>query len=110
MHVKAPMKTGYVYIMTNKQEGVLYIGVTSDLIRRVYEHKHGLGDGFTKKYHLHQLVYFESVDDMNAAIAREKKLKNWHRQWKINHISQHNPLWRDLYPEICGIDAETSSA
>lgn len=103
-------KTGYVYILTNKQEGVLYIGVTSDLIRRIYEHKQGFVEGFTKRYNLHRLVYYEAVDDMESAIAREKQLKNWHRPWKLNLISQFNSSWHDLYFELCGLDAETSSA
>ncbi len=107
------MKTGYVYILTNKPEGTLYIGVTNNLIRRVWEHKEKLVEGFTKTYHLDQLVYYEIADDMYAAISREKQLKRWHRQWKLNLISQFNPYWHDLYPRICGQivkDAETSSA
>lgn len=107
------MKTGYVYILTNKPEGTLYIGVTSDLVRRVHEHKQKVIEGFTKDYCLDQLVYYELADDINSAISREKQLKRWHRPWKLNLISQFNPYWRDLYPEICGeivTDAETSSA
>ena len=84
------MKQPAVYIMASKKLGVLYIGVTSDLKRRVYEHKNDLVDGFTKKYLVHRLVYFESTSDINAAIAREKQLKAWKRQWKIELIEK---LW-----------------
>ncbi|MBY0354648.1 MAG: GIY-YIG nuclease family protein [Rickettsiales bacterium] len=91
---------GYVYIMTNRKDGVLYTGVTADLIRRVYEHKEGVVEGFTKRYHLKTLVYFERHDDIEAALQREKNIKHYVRQWKIDLIQQQNPLWHDLYPEI----------
>lgn len=105
------MKAGYVYILSNKPEGALYIGVTSDLIKRIYEHRTKAIKGFSRKYHLHHLVYFEVLDEIADAIVREKQLKNWHRQWKVNLISDVNPYWRDLYPELVGEkDAETSSA
>ena len=94
------MKTYFVYIMASKKLGVLYIGVTSDLKRRVYEHKNDLVDGFTKKYLVHRLVYFESTSDINAAIAREKQLKAWKRQWKIELIENENPDWNDLYDSL----------
>lgn len=99
------MKAGYVYIMASKPRGTLYIGVTSDLIRRVYEHKEGLIDGFTKQYGCKTLAHYEIADTMEAAIMREKKLKNWHRHWKINLVERDNPDWKDLYntfmdPEI----------
>jgi len=74
--------------------------VTSDLVKRVHEHRHGLADGFTRKYGVHQLVYFELADDMPAAIAREKQIKKWNRAWKIALIERDNPQWRDLYGDI----------
>lgn len=89
-------KKGYTYIITNKKNGVLYIGVTSNLSKRIYEHKNGLMDGFSKKYNLKKLVYYEICDDITNAIQREKQLKNWHRDWKINLIEKENPNWDDL--------------
>ncbi len=93
------MKQYYVYILTNKTNNVLYIGVTNDLVRRMYEHKNKLVEGFTKKYNLKKLVYFEVTDDVKSAITREKQLKNWHRDWKINIINEQNPDWKDLSEE-----------
>lgn len=90
----------HVYILSNKFEGSLYIGITNDLIRRVYEHKQRIGDGFTKKYNLTELVYAEEFDNPNDAIAREKQLKNWRRAWKINLIESINPNWNDLYESL----------
>jgi putative endonuclease len=90
-------KQYYVYIMASKRQGMLYIGVTSDLIKRVYEHKNDLADGFTNKYHIHNLVYFEITEDVNSAISREKQLKKWNRAWKIALIEKNNPEWLDLY-------------
>ncbi len=90
------MKTYYVYIMTNKKNGTLYIGVTGNLERRVYEHKQKLIEGFTKKYNLHKLVYYESGTDVSSAITREKQLKKWLRKWKIELIEKENPDWVDL--------------
>lgn len=89
------MKNFYVYIMSNKSK-TLYIGVTNDLARRIYEHKNKLIDGFTKKYNLTMLIYFEVVNSVEDAIRREKQLKNWHRQWKINLIESINKEWKDL--------------
>lgn len=89
-----------VYILSNKPKGTLYVGVTSDLIRRVWEHKSNAVKGFTQKYNLHNLVYFELHSDVYAAITREKQLKKWYRSWKINLIEKHNPTWKDLYNEI----------
>lgn len=104
------MKSYYVYILASKPHGTLYIGVTNDLIRRVYEHAHGLTEGFTKKYKVHRLVYFEETSSIEGAITREKQLKNWHRDWKKNLIERENPFWDDLYPAITGVmDPETSS-
>jgi putative endonuclease len=90
------MRQYYVYILTNKTNKVLYIGITNDLERRIFEHKNKLVDGFTKKYNLMKLIYYEATDDVEAAIKREKQLKNWHRDWKINLINQFNPEWRDM--------------
>jgi len=86
----------YVYILTNKNNKVLYIGVTNDLERRIFEHKNKLVEGFTKKYNLNKLIYYEMTEDINSAIEREKQLKNWHRDWKINLIKSFNPMWKDL--------------
>lgn len=88
------------YIMTNKRNGTLYIGVTSDLIRRVYEHKNGTIDGFTKRYDLHVLVYFEMFERIEDAIQREKHLKSWRRSWKLRLIEDRNPHWHDLWEEV----------
>jgi putative endonuclease len=93
----------YVYILANKPNGTLYIGVTNDLVRRVWEHRTDAVEGFTRKYGVHALVYFEALDDPRSAIEREKKLKRWRRAWKISLIVKDNPEWRDLYDEIaCG--------
>jgi putative endonuclease len=89
-----------VYILASRRNGTLYVGVTSDLVKRVYEHKQDLADGFSKKYGVHQLVYFELAKDMLSAIAREKQIKKWKRAWKVELIERANPEWRDLYPEI----------
>jgi putative endonuclease len=86
--------------MSNHKNGTLYIGVTSNLPARVFEHKSELIEGFTKKYHLHNLVYYEVYEDVRSAITREKQLKKWKRNWKINLIKKMNPQWRDLYPDI----------
>jgi putative endonuclease len=94
------MSYAYVYIMASKKNGTLYTGVTSDLVKRVYEHKNNFVDGFTKKYKVHNLVYFEPHDDILAAINREKQIKKWNRQWRINLIEKQNSDWRDLYNEI----------
>ncbi len=93
------MKQYYVYILTNKTNKVLYIGVTNDLVRRMYEHKNKLVEGFTKKYNLRKLIYIEATHDIKSAITREKQLKNWHRDWKLNLIKEHNPSWKDLSEE-----------
>jgi len=91
------MNTYYVYIMASKKNGTLYIGVTNDLIKRVYAHKNDLVEGFTKKYGVHQLVYYEQTEDVKSAIQREKQLKKWNRSWKIELIEKMNPEWKDLY-------------
>ena len=90
------MKDYYIYILTNKKHGTLYIGITNNLMRRIYEHKNGIIKGFTKKYNLDKLVYFEQTTDINAAIQREKRLKKWNRAWKIELIESINPEWKDL--------------
>ena len=92
----------YVYILASKIGGTLYIGVTNDLIRRVFEHKSKFVRGFTKKYDVVKLVYYEQYDDIENAIQREKRLKKWNRQWKIRLIEEKNPNWDDLYPGIAG--------
>jgi putative endonuclease len=89
-------KQYYVYILTNKKNKVLYIGVTNDLERRMFEHKNKLIDGFTKKYNLNKLIYYEVTGNVLSALEREKQLKNWHRDWKINLIDKFNPEWKDL--------------
>ena len=93
-------KRGYVYFMSNRKGGVNYIGVTSDLVQRVYQHKEGLADGFTKKYNLKILVYFEYHDSIVEAILAEKKLKNIRREKKVGIIERENPEWKDLYETI----------
>ena len=93
-------KTYFVYIITNKRNGTLYIGFSSGLRGRIYQHKNKMVDGFSKEHGLDRLVYYESTEDVNAAIAREKQLKKWKRQWKINAIEKFNPEWRDLYDDL----------
>ena len=93
-------KQAAVYILANKRNGTLYVGVTSDLIKRIWEHKHNIIKGFTKKYGVHTLVYYEQHVDMLTAITREKQLKKWNRAWKIELIEVHNPEWNDLCNEI----------
>ena len=94
-------KTFCVYILCSKRNGTLYTGVTSDLVKRVYEHKHGLMEGFTKKYGVHRLVWYEIHDSPIQAIEREKQIKAWKRAWKLKLIEKENPEWRDLYEDIC---------
>lgn len=94
------LKTYYVYILASKRNGTLYTGVTNGLIRRVYEHKNDLTQGFTKKYKVHKLVYFECTENIAAAITREKQIKAWRREWKIELIEKQNPDWFDLYEKL----------
>jgi len=94
------MNQYYVYILAGKRNGTLYVGVTKDLVKRCYEHKYDLVEGFTKKYQVHTLVYYETHDNAIEAIAREKQIKKWNRSWKIRLIEEMNPDWRDLYDEI----------
>lgn len=90
----------YVYLLASRPQGTLYIGVTNDLTRRVHEHKTDAVPGFTKKYAIHRLVYFETHDSIEAAIVREKQIKEWKRDWKIQLLEKENPRWEDLYPSI----------
>lgn len=90
----------YVYILTNKHNTVLYTGITNDIKRRCYEHKHKIVEGFTAKYNVSKLVYYEYFEDVNAAIQREKQIKGWLRRKKIELINSINPEWRDLYEEL----------
>jgi putative endonuclease len=89
-----------VYLLASKRDGTLYIGVTSDIIKRVWEHKSDLVDGFSKRYSVHLLVWYEQHIDMTAAIQREKAIKKWKREWKINLIEEQNPEWEDLYESL----------
>lgn len=89
-----------MYILASKKNGTLYTGVTSNLIKRVYEHKNNLVKGFTQKYNIHNLVYYEVYNDVYKAITREKRVKKWKRQWKIELINKLNPDWKDLYNDI----------
>jgi putative endonuclease len=93
----------YVYILASKVGGTLYIGVTNDLIRRIAEHRLNSVEGFTEKYHVVRLVYFEQFDDPENAIKREKRLRKWNRAWKIRLIEENNRNWDDLYPGISGV-------
>jgi putative endonuclease len=94
-------KEYYIYLLTNKHNNVLYTGVTNDLIRRIYEHKNKLQKGFTEKYNVDRLVYYEMYNDISDAITREKQIKGWTRKKKNELISQFNPKWKDLYEDIC---------
>ena len=92
--------TYFVYLLASRKDGTLYLGVTRDLVRRVYEHKTKAASGFTSRYDVRRLVWLEIYDDPSSAIAREKQLKKWQRAWKIELIEKENPDWRDLYEEI----------
>lgn len=94
------MKQYCVYILTNKNNTALYIGVTNNLQKRIWEHKNKITKGFTKKYNCEKLVYFEQTENVYSALEREKQLKNWRRQWKENLISKSNPEWKDLFDEL----------
>lgn len=89
-----------MYILASQRNGTLYIGVTNDLIRRVYEHKNGLVEGFTKKYNVKNLIYYEATTDVNGALQREKQLKKWNRKWKLDLIESENPNWKDLSEDL----------
>jgi putative endonuclease len=94
------MKSYYVYVLASRRNGTLYIGVTNDLVRRVYDHKNGTMEGFAKTYGIHTLVYYETYTNVHDALTREKRLKKWKRQWKIDLIEKENPDWKDLYSRI----------
>lgn len=94
------MAGGYVYILTNKPNGILYVGVTNDLVRRIFEHRSKSVAGFTKRYGLDRLVHFEQFGDIRNAIQREHNVKHWSRAWKVRLIVANNPAWDDLYPAI----------
>jgi putative endonuclease len=95
------MNVSYVYIMASQRHGTLYVGATTDLIKRIWEHKNKFVPGFTERYDVNQLVYYEVHQTIMEAARREKRFKNWCRQWKIEMIEKFNPAWRDLYDEIC---------
>jgi putative endonuclease len=90
----------YIYILASKPYGTLYIGVTNDLVRRVWEHKNGFVEGFTKNYNVHLLVYYEQCESVESTITREKQLKKWKRRWKLDLIEKMNPGWKDLYTRL----------
>ncbi len=96
------MKTYYVYMIASKRNGTLYTGITSDLVKRVYEHKEGVVEGFTKRYGIKMLVWYETTEDVQSAIKREKNIQAWKRQWKLELIEKMNPEWKDLWEEITG--------
>jgi len=95
------MKNYYVYMLSSKRNGTLYIGVTSDFVKRLYEHKHGIVEGFTKKYGIYTFVWYEIHESAESAINREKQIKKWKRAWKLKLIEKENPNWIDLYENIC---------
>lgn len=90
----------YVYLLASRKQGTLYLGVTNDLVRRTYQHKEKLLPGFSARYDVRRLVWFEIYDDPTSAIEREKQIKKWRRDWKIHLIETENPEWKDLYPDI----------
>ena len=98
----------FVYMLASKPQGTLYVGVTNDLMRRVYEHREGLLPGFTKKYGVKMLVWYSAYGDINDAIACEKRIKRWRRDWKKNLIEQDNPHWVDLYPALSNAGSRTA--
>jgi putative endonuclease len=100
LEIKDMSRQFYVYIVTNRRYGALYVGVTNDLVRRAYEHRSKVVSGFTERYGLVRLIYFEIFDDSTTAIAREKQLKKWHRDWKIALIEENNLDWHDLFESI----------
>jgi putative endonuclease len=94
------MKQYYVYILASRKYGTLYVGMTSDLIKRIYEHRQNFVEGFTKKYNVHTLVYYEVHNNIQEALIREKQIKKWNRKWKIRLIEEMNSEWKDLYNDI----------
>lgn len=101
----------FVYLLASRSKGTLYVGVTNNLVRRAYEHRTNAADGFTKMYGVHDLVWYESAPSIEAAIVREKQIKNWRRAWKMALIEKDNPGWRDLYEDLLGsVDAGSRPA
>jgi putative endonuclease len=98
----------FVYMLASGPQGTLYVGVTNDLMRRAYEHREGLVPGFTKKYGVNRLVWYQIYGDINEAIAQEKRLKRWRRDWKKNLIERDNPRWVDLYPGLLNAGSRTA--
>ena len=96
------LKQYFVYILASKPRGTLYVGVTNDVVRRAIQHRDGMAEGFTKRYGVKRLVYFEVFDEINLAIQREKSLKRWPREWKLNLVERLNPRWHDLMPGLTG--------
>ena len=94
-----------VYILASGRNGTLYVGVTSDLVKRMHQHTTSAVDGFSKKYKVHSLMHFERHETMESAIVREKQLKKWNRLWKMRLIEENNPLWVDLWPSLLGLDS-----
>ena len=94
------------YILASDRNGTLYVGLSSNLLKRVYEHRNDLVEGFTRKYRVHRLVYYEVHEDVYSAIAREKQIKKWNRKWKLRLIEEGNPDWGDLYDQIAGPDPD----
>lgn len=94
-------KMYYVYILASQKNGTLYVGITSDLVKRIWQHKNEVVEGYTQKYAVKNLVYFEQYEHVDDAILREKRLKHWNRKWKLELIEKENPNWNDLYDEIC---------
>jgi putative endonuclease len=90
----------FVYLLASRRNGTLYVGVTNDLTKRVWQHKQGLVEGFTKRYGIKMLVWYQQTESIEAAIVREKQIKKWNRDWKVELIEKNNPQWRDLYEEI----------
>ncbi|RLC37719.1 GIY-YIG nuclease family protein [candidate division Kazan bacterium] len=101
---------GYLYILSNQKNGTLYIGASSALVKRIWEHKNKFIPGFSQKYHLNRLVYYEQFGDVISARARERQLKKWKRSWKIDLIEKDNPTWKDLYPSIIGFSGPPGQA
>lgn len=99
------MKLPCVYLLASRRNGTLYVGVTSDLVKRVWEHREGVVPGFTRRYGVHLLVWYEVHASMAAAISRERAIKQWRRAWKLRLIEETNPAWEDLYPQVCGLTA-----
>jgi putative endonuclease len=98
------MKLPCVYLLASQRNGTLYVGVTSDLVQRIWQHKNDLAEGFTKRYGVHMLVWYEECGTMEAAISREKAIKEWKRAWKIRLIENRNPEWKDIYKELLWLD------